>query len=81
MNFYYCRSQFFDEDDFMFYKDDLISTIVNISGLWAKFLSYHIRDKFGKTVIKDLMAETLVSVFSLPPWINSVKKSTDNSYC
>ena len=45
------------------YKDDLISTIVNISGLWAKSLSYHIRDKFGKTVIKDLMAETLVFGF------------------
>ena len=35
-------------EDMYVYKDDLISTIVNISGLWAKSLSYHIRYKFGK---------------------------------
>ena len=58
------------------YKDDLISTIVDFYFRRSFFVPHSrlIRYKFGKIVIKDLMAETLVSGFSLPPWINSVKK-------
>ena len=47
------------------YKDDLISTIVDFYFRRSFFVSHsrQVRDKFGKTVIKDLMAETMVIGF------------------